>query len=146
MIFEIQIVIGTTFLVKFYTNRAKASNFGRHFDADRVTAQPTEHAYSSNKEPTWRKRWRIWLVLNQTPLKFVPFYLFFALIQKINYFTDKATDPSKSTDAVDYMTPVCDRINLDLDGWEQLIYNFLCPYYIDSQSKLVFVIVSSLVQ
>lgn len=29
---------------------------------------------------------------------------------------DKATDPSKSQDGVDYTTPVCDRINLDLDG------------------------------
>lgn len=29
---------------------------------------------------------------------------------------DKATDPDKSKEGVDYMTPVCDRINLDLDG------------------------------
>jgi len=29
---------------------------------------------------------------------------------------DKATDPSRSQDGVDYTTPVFDRINLDLDG------------------------------
>ncbi|PFX15732.1 ADP-ribosylation factor-binding protein GGA1 [Stylophora pistillata] len=29
---------------------------------------------------------------------------------------DKATDPSQTKDGVDYSTPVCDRINLDLDG------------------------------
>ena len=31
---------------------------------------------------------------------------------------DKATDPDKSKEGVDYMTPVCDKINLDLDGWD----------------------------
>ncbi|XP_015780646.1 PREDICTED: ADP-ribosylation factor-binding protein GGA3-like [Acropora digitifera] len=29
---------------------------------------------------------------------------------------DKATDPERSKEGVDYVTPVCDRINLDLDG------------------------------
>ena len=33
-----------------------------------------------------------------------------------NLLLDKATDPSKTKDGVDYTSPVCDRINLDLDG------------------------------
>lgn len=33
-----------------------------------------------------------------------------------NFLLDKATDPSKGKDGVDYTSPVCDRINLDLDG------------------------------
>ena len=33
-----------------------------------------------------------------------------------NFLLDKATDPSKTKDGVDYTSPVCDRINLDLDG------------------------------
>lgn len=32
------------------------------------------------------------------------------------FLLDKATDPEKSKEGVDYVTPVCDRINLDLDG------------------------------
>lgn len=39
-----------------------------------------------------------------------------AFIRKLNYLLDKATDPSKSREGVDYTTPVCDRINLELDG------------------------------
>lgn len=44
------------------------------------------------------------------------FWFISAFIHKINCLLDNATDPSKSLEGVDYTTPVCDRINLDLDG------------------------------
>ena len=55
-----------------------------------------------------------WYYINA--FKCICFCVFVELKSKINYFTDKATDPSKTKDDVDYSTPVCDRINVDLDG------------------------------
>ncbi|KAL9956982.1 hypothetical protein ACROYT_G038553 [Oculina patagonica] len=38
------------------------------------------------------------------------------MAESLEDLIDKATDPSKSKEGVDYVTPVCDRVNLDLDG------------------------------
>lgn len=46
----------------------------------------------------------------------LPAFNYFCFYLQLNCLLDKATDPSKSQDGVDYTTQVCDRINLDLDG------------------------------
>lgn len=52
-----------------------------------------------------------------------PFFWFIVVFTYIrNLVLDKATDPVKSKEGVDYMTPVYDRINLDLDGWDFHVY------------------------
>ena len=113
-------MIRATFLVKFYADCSKTTNFGRHFDSIWVTALLSEHAPAENRA----KMEELLESLIGTVLCKVVFWFFWFIVpvylhQKL--LVDRATDPEKSKDGVDYMTPVCDRINLDLDGWESII-------------------------
>ena len=126
MVFDIKKMIRTRSVAKFHAKRSKTTNFGRHFDYWLSNRANTWACVTGKQGKTWQKPWRTWLVLCALIclLSIVsPF------IYKLNCLLDKATDPSKSQEGVDCTTPVCDRINLDLDGWGPLILAQIFRYF-----------------